>query len=193
MPEQHRPFSDFDPDVRACDIAALHDLVTGPINEHRLSEWVSDSLSRKALLSEVAIVTIRWAKSLGQPRTPTFASAFTVTHDCWVVEAVDTGGGGIVDKSHWAKASKGPLLFPGGEDGDDYVVPVLVYPIFFWQNRLRVELTAPSWDSPPIDLTPASYKVATPARQDFRYLRGYGPPVVLEDVRVVEKPLLVFA
>ncbi len=58
MPDQPRPFSDFDAEVRLSDISALHDLVTRPINEHSLTEWASDSLSRKSLLSEVAFFSM---------------------------------------------------------------------------------------------------------------------------------------
>jgi len=68
MPDQPRPFSDFDAEVRLSDISALHDLVTRPINEHSLTEWASDSLSRKSLLSEVAFFSIRWyLRSWGPP------------------------------------------------------------------------------------------------------------------------------
>ena len=74
----HRPFADFDDEVRIADISALHDLVTSPVAERGLHAWAGDSLSRAALLSEVAFVLIRWSKTLGQPRTPTLAAAFTV-------------------------------------------------------------------------------------------------------------------
>jgi len=56
----HRPFADFDDEVRIADISALHDLVTAPVTEPGLHIWARDSPSRTVLLSEVAFVSIRW-------------------------------------------------------------------------------------------------------------------------------------
>jgi len=185
---EHRPFADFDDEVRIADISALHDLVTSPVTVRGLHAWAGDSPSRAALLSEVGFVSIRWSKTLGQPRTPTLAAAFTVTHEYWAEEYYDAGGGHLVDRSKWLAVRDGPLVFPGAGNDDEYVVPVLLYPVFFWLNRLRVELARPDWDRPSIDITPAGYKVVTPSEQAFKYLRQYGPPVVLTDVRVEKVP-----
>ena len=76
---EHRLFADFDDEVRIADISALHDLVTSPVTERGLHAWAGDSPSRAPLLGEVAFVLIRWSKTLGQPRTPILAVAFTVT------------------------------------------------------------------------------------------------------------------
>ena len=184
---EHRPFSEFDDGVRLGDIASLHELATAPISEDSLTRWAGDSLSRNSLLGEIALCTIRWSKLLGQPSSPTFASAFSVVHDCWVVEKLDAGGGVLIDHSGWRTASSGPLLFPGGEDADDYVVPMLIYPQFFWQNRLRVELTSVRWDRPGVDILPHGYKMVVPSEQRFHYLRGWGSPVILDDFQVVAK------
>jgi hypothetical protein len=61
---EHRPFADFDDEVRIADISALHDLVTSPVTERGLHAWAGDSPSRTAPLSEVAFVSIRWSKTL---------------------------------------------------------------------------------------------------------------------------------
>jgi hypothetical protein len=36
---EHRPFADFDDEVRIADISALHDLVTSPVTERGLHAW----------------------------------------------------------------------------------------------------------------------------------------------------------
>jgi hypothetical protein len=184
---EHRPFADFDDEVRIADISALHDLVTSPVAERCLHAWAGDSPSRAALLSEVAFVLIRWSKALGQPRTPTLAAAFTVTHDYWAEEYYDAGGGHLVDRSKWYPAPNGPVVFPGADNDDEYVVPVLLYPVFFWVNRLRVGLASPRLGRP-AHRYHAGYKVVTPSEQTFQYLRQIGPPVVLTDVRVEKVP-----
>jgi hypothetical protein len=185
---EHRYFADFDDEVRGSDVAHLHELGAGPISERSLSEWAGDSASRHSLLGEVTWCSIRWSKALGQPRTATFAAAFAVSHEYWAVEKVDVGGGVLLDKSRWENAVNGPLLFPGAEDGDDYVIPILIYPVFFWVNRLSVRFAKATWDSSSVEITAHGYKVVTPAEQSFQYLRDWGPPVVLDEFRVVRRP-----
>ena len=45
---EHRPFVDFDDEVRIADMSALHDLVTWPVTERGLHAWAGDSPSRAA-------------------------------------------------------------------------------------------------------------------------------------------------
>jgi hypothetical protein len=189
--DEHRFFADFDDEVRVNDVSSLHELATAPISEDSLTRWAGDLASRHALLSEVVWCSIRWSKSLGLPNGPTLASAFSVVHKYYAMNWNDAGGGVGIDKSKWITTEIGPLLFPGTEDGDDYVVAMLVYPLSPYLNWLGVELTDPDWDHPGLDLTPQGYRVVEPPSHTFLYLRGPGAPVVLDDFRVVRKPFRV--
>ncbi len=186
-PGPHQPFADFDPSIRASDLAGLHALAAGPISESSLTTWAGDSLSRHSLRGEVAWCSIRWPTSLGQPRTATFAAGFVVVHEVEVEVGVAEGGG-IVTHTEVRQVTNGaPLLFPGRQDGNDFVVAMLVHPVFFWPNRLRVTLASVPWVQSGIDLGPRGYRVVEPPEQRFSYLREYGPPVVLNDFVVTRR------
>jgi hypothetical protein len=187
----HQTFADFDDEVRAADVAALYELGAGPISGPGLRDWIGDSASRWNLLGGAAFCTIRWSKSLGTPRTPTFSGAFNVLHESWriLIYGDPAHPHGVWD---WRPVDASPLVFPGSADGDDYTVSVIFFPDLSRRNRVTVSLVPGTWSKDTFQVELPGYKIVTPREQVFEYTGQPDEPVLLADFRVVHHPFLLF-
>ena len=85
-------------EIASRELQTLEPLFKLPITKLGLDGWVGGSSPRAELVADTIWGTIRWAKSLGRPTSPTLAQAFVIEHVHHQVETDYTPGKtGFVD------------------------------------------------------------------------------------------------
>ena len=178
-------FRDLSGEARAQEFLHLKDMVgrPDPITHLTLSDFISASDNRRALLAGSVWGGIRWPKSLGRPKTPSITAGFNIVHEFKRIELVDGGAGGISDIGEfWTQPA--PSVWDASSASEYRVA------FFFFAggginpNRLIVSLANVHWDINPhirsgyLRLDPYGYS-------DFGNL---GERVVLPDFEVRHQP-----
>ena len=181
-----RSFRDLDAETRVQELRHFQEVLrkADPITHVLLSEWVSSSDSRSALLAGGVWGGIRWPKGLGKPKTPSITGGFSVVHEFWKIDAVDTGGGHYIDKGRW-KTQPAPSVWDASPDSEYRVA------FFFFAglgginpNRLTVSLAHVSWDISLL-LSPGTLRLDP---YGFGSFGSLGERIVFPDFEVKHEP-----
>jgi hypothetical protein len=116
-----------------------------PITHPVLSDWVSGSDDRRALLSGSVWGGIRWPKGLGRPTTPSITGGFSIVHMFKESDIVDVGGGHYVERGKFL-----PMPVPyvwDASTASEHRVAFFFYARggFFDSNKLIVTFASVSW------------------------------------------------
>jgi hypothetical protein len=138
-------------EARAQELLHLKDMVArpDPITLVTLSDFISASDNRKALLAGSVWGGIRWPKSLGRPKTPSITAGFNIVHEFKVIDYEDLGGGSYQDTSTF-RTQPAPSFWDASSASEYRVA------FFFFAgggginpNRLIVSLASVHWDINP--------------------------------------------
>lgn len=181
-----RSFRDLGAETRVQELRHFQEVLRkgDPITHVLLSEWASNSDSRSALLAGGVWGGIRWPKGLGKPKTPSITDGFTVVHEFWKIDAVDTGGGNTPDTATW-KTQPAPSVWDASTESEYRVA------FFFFAgggginpNRLTVSLAHVSWNISLL-LSPGTIRLDPYGLVEFGSL---GERIVLADFEVKHQP-----
>lgn len=143
-----RTFRDLNAEARVEELRHLQDVLKrpDPIVHPLLSDWVSASDNRRALLAGSVWGGIRWPKALGRPKTPSITDGFNIVHEFKKINFIDQGGGHYKDISRFVR-QPAPSVWDASS-GSEYRVA-----FFFFAgggginpNRLTVTLANVSWE-----------------------------------------------
>ena len=148
--ENSRPktFRDLGAEARVQELRSLQDVLKqpDPITHFLLSDWVSASDNRTALLAGSVWGGIHWPKALGKPKTPSITGGFSIVHEFKRIEFVDQGGGHYKDISKF-EIQPPPSVWDASSGSEHRVA------FFFFAgggginpNRLTVTLASVSWE-----------------------------------------------
>jgi hypothetical protein len=143
-----KSFRDLGAEARVQELHSLQEVLRrpNPITLPLLSDWVSASDNRRALLAGGVWGGIRWPKALGKPKTPSITAGFSIVHEFKMVDLVDQGGGNYKDLGHF-KIQPAPSVWDASS--------VTEYRVGFFffagggginPNRLTVKLASVSWE-----------------------------------------------
>jgi hypothetical protein len=144
-----RTYRDLDAKARERELKSLQELILkpDPITPHTLSEWVSGSDNRTALLQATVWGGIRWPKALGRPQPPSITGGFTITHEFNKQTSVDLGGGVIRTTDNWV-AAPAPSVWDATASQSHHRVAFFFYARvgFGPLNRFDVRLASVAWE-----------------------------------------------
>ena len=181
-----RSFRDLGAEARVQELRHFQEVLRkgDSITHVLLSEWASNSDSRGALLAGGVWGGIHSPKGLGKPKTPSITGGFSIVHEFWKIDAVDTGGGNNVDRGSW-KVQPAPSVWDASTDSDYRVG------FFFFAgggginpNRLTVSLAHVSWDVSLL-VSPGTLRLDPYGIASFGSL---GERIVFPDFEVIHQP-----
>jgi hypothetical protein len=181
-----KTFRDLGAEARVEELHSLQHVLErpDPITHAQLSDWVSASDNRRALLAGSVWGGIHWPKSLGKPKTASITGGFSIVHEFKRIEYIDQGEGHIIDISKF-KLQPAPSVWDASS-GSEYRVA-----FFFFAgggginpNRLTVTFASVSWELSLL-VGPGYLRLDPYGYSDFGNL---GERVVFPDYEVKHQP-----
>jgi hypothetical protein len=187
--EVHRPrsYRDLDLQARAKELASLQAELNkpSPITHLQLSEWMSVSNDRIALLRGGVWGGIHWPKAMGKPLTSSIVGGFTIVHEFKALKFSDLGGGNYRDDSRYV-VQPTPSVWDATKDANVYRVG-----FFFFAgggginpNKLTVTLAPVAWEK--VAHIRAGYRQLDPI--GYSPFGNLGELVVIPDFEVRHVP-----
>ena len=182
-------FRDIGAEARVRELRSLHQemiLKADPVTPTLLSDWVSGSSNRTALLLGSVWGGIRWPKAMGRPATASIADGFSVVHEFQPDKRVDLGG----HSENLAPfvVQPAPSVWDASSSSDYRVG------FFFYAgdlkgvnaNRLTVRLASVTWQLGAL-VSPGTLRLNPYGYANFA---TFGERIVFPDFEVVHQPYM---
>jgi hypothetical protein len=172
-------FRDLPGNIRRSELVHLQEVIRGrvTITSELLSDWVSSSDNRRALLDATVWGVIRWPKTLGLPQTPRLADGFSVVHQSKKDVTADDGTGTYPDggKSMFLPQAA-PSVWDSSSESEYRVSFFFFAPAdHFTMHRLIVQLASVPWN------------IGTPGTRGTLRLSPFGIP----DFWSLDRPFVI--
>jgi hypothetical protein len=187
-----RTYRDLGAEARDLELKSLGDrmLKPDPITPHALSEWVSGSDDRTALLEGTAWGAIRWPKALGRPKSASITEAFVVGHQVRTGTLLSLpGGSNTPSYGDWSDA-QAPSVWDASLESE-YRVAFMFHAkvndknaLGLKTNKLTFTFSSVRWQRGPL-AAPGTFRIDPFAWSDFA---SSGERKVFPDFEVVSVP-----
>ena len=170
-------------EIASRELLTLEPLLTKPITKSSLDVWAGGNGVREGLLANTLWGTIRWAKSLGKPLSPTLAEAFKIehAHHQWIVQP-RPGHPRFIDL---LAPHPEPFKWDGPEDESFFRVSFMAEAFEGQETRIRVRFADHiGWEAR-VHVQGRSYLDIEPTERRFAKPKTR---LVLEPFEVVARP-----